>query len=129
MKTLEDFRKYIQACWECRNECQVVLFNHCLKMGGKHLESDHVKAMTDCIQLCQVAADAMVRQSPSYADICTACARICNTCADSCEVLEGAEMRHCADLCRRCADSCLEISALAHMKIPEQERVEGHIMA
>ncbi len=29
----------IQLCWECRNECQQTLFNHCLEMGGKHVEA------------------------------------------------------------------------------------------
>lgn len=129
MKTLENLQKCIQVCWECRNECQVVLFNHCLEMGGKHVEAEHVKSMMDCIQICQVAADAMVRQSSLHADICTACARICDACADSCESLPGEEMRHCADICRKCADSCRESSAHLHSKMPPQEKIEGHIMA
>ena len=50
----------IHLCWDCRTECQKMLFLCCLEMGGKHLEKEHVKLMADCIQVCQTAAAARI---------------------------------------------------------------------
>src|SRR4051812_16707220 len=62
----------ITQCWTCRTECQKVFFSHCLEAGGKHLEAEHVKILMDCIAICQVAADSMVRGSPVHAALCAA---------------------------------------------------------
>lgn len=105
----------IDMCWRCRHECQAVLFNYCLIEGGKHVAEPHVKLMVDCIQMCQVAADAMVRQSPMHADICAACAAVCDACAISCEALEGTEMKICAELCRQCAEQCRDMGSKKSM--------------
>jgi len=107
MHTNNNFMKAcIEKCWECRDECQDVLFNHCLEEGGTHAEAAHVKLMTDCIQICQISADFMVRNSEMHSATCTACADICDACANSCEAVGGEEMKRCAELCRECASSC-----------------------
>lgn len=111
MHTNTDFMKAcIEKCWECRAECQDVLFNHCLEEGGKHAEAAHVKLMTDCIQICQLSADFMVRNSAMHMATCAACADICDACAVSCEAIGGEEMKNCAKLCRECATSCRSMS-------------------
>lgn len=102
----------IQMCWECRTECQETLFEHCLSMGGKHVEKDHVTIMTDCIQACQTAADFMTRGSKLHMVSCRACAEVCNACAESCERIGGDHMMRCAEACRRCAQSCHEMSRM-----------------
>jgi len=99
----------IQLCWTCRDTCQKVFFHHCLEEGGEHVEQDHVKMMTDCIDICQIAADFMVRGSDHHQQICATCAEICEDCAKSCERIGGAKMQECADICRRCADKCREM--------------------
>lgn len=99
----------ITTCWDCRNECHETLFNHCLVEGGKHVEQEHVKLMTDCIQICQTAADFMTRQSPLHASVCAACADVCEACAKSCEAIGGEHMKLCAGTCRRCAQSCRDM--------------------
>ena len=125
----EYLKKYIESCWECRHECQGTLFNHCLQMGGDHLKPDHVKIMMDCIQICQVAADAMVRQSTVIADICMACANACESCADSCEALGDEEMEYCAKLCRSCADYCRKLVIIQDMERYIKSDGEGRITA
>jgi len=100
----------ITACWECRDECQTMLYTHCLQMGGKHVEAEHVKLMTDCIQICQASADFMTRSSSMHQAVCEACAQICEACAKSCEKIGGPEMQKCADTCRKCAASFREMS-------------------
>lgn len=102
----------ITTCWECRNECQETLFNHCLEVGGKHVEASHVRLMADCIQACQTAADFMVRGSQFHASECAACADVCEACAESCERIGGEEMKRCAEICRRCAASCREMGKM-----------------
>lgn len=99
----------IQLCWECRNECQELLFNHCIEVGGKHADAQHVRLMMDCIQACQTAADFMVRHSQFHTSECAACADVCEACAESCERIGSEEMKRCAEICRRCAASCREM--------------------
>lgn len=109
---MRNMHECIQLCWECRNECQETLYNHCLPMGGKHAAPEHIKLMADCIQACQTAADFMTRQSRLHASTCAACADVCDGCAKSCEEIGGKEMQHCAEICRRCADSCREMGKI-----------------
>jgi hypothetical protein len=94
------------ACWECRDTAQDVLVNHCLAMGGAHVEQAHVKLMLDCIQITQTCADFLRRQSAQHALVCQTCAEVCAACADSCEQVGGPEMQRCATACRQCADAC-----------------------
>jgi hypothetical protein len=100
----------IQHCLDCHDECQQVLFDHCLEIGGEHADADHVRLMVDCIEICQLAADFMKRESPLHRSVCQACAQVCDACAESCEKLESPEMKHCAEVCRLCAKACREMA-------------------
>ncbi len=102
----------ITQCRECHDICQDTLYNHCLTMGGKHVEAGHVKLMTDCIQACQTSADFMNRGSSLHASTCSTCADVCDACAESCERIGGEEMKRCADACRACAKSCREMGKM-----------------
>lgn len=107
-----DLQACIQSCRECLSECQETLYGYCLEMGGEHVEKEHVRLMTDCIQVCQTAADVMSRRSTFHAALCDACAEICDACAESCEQIGDERMRRCAEICRRCAQSCREMSKM-----------------
>ena len=100
----------INTCWECRTHCQKTLFHHCLEKGEEHVSSDHVKLMTDCLAMCQIAADFMTRESTNIGTVCAACADVCHACADSCEAIDDKEMQHCASMCRDCAEKCDDMS-------------------
>lgn len=99
----------IQLCQECQQVCQETFFEHCLSMGGKHVEKEHAKLMADCIEACQTAANFMQRGSRFHSSECAACAEICDACAESCGRIGGEEMARCADICRRCAQSCRDM--------------------
>lgn len=103
----------VKLIWDCRTACMKTLYNHCVMEGGEHVEPAHVKIMTDCIQICQAAADFMTRGSDAQKSVCAACAEICEACAKSCEAIDDDEMKSCADICRRCAESCREMSRTA----------------
>src|SRR4051812_35991673 len=108
----EDMRDCIRLCWDCRHSCQDTLFNHCLPIGGPHMEESHVRLMEDCIQICQAAADFMTRGSAMHASVCAACAEICEACAKSCEEIGDDAMMRCAKACRACAESCRRMGGM-----------------
>ncbi len=107
-----DLRTCIQNCWNARNACQISLYNNGLDLGGAHASRDHVDIMTDCIEICQTAADFMVRRSPLHIATCAACAEVCEACAGSCDAVGDHD---CAQACRTCAISC---RAMADMHEP-----------
>jgi len=99
----------IDLCVECHRVCTATV-TWCLGMGGAHAAAEHIRALVDCAQICATSADFMLRGSDHHASTCGACAVICRACADSCDRLEGDEMKRCAEICLRCADSCLRMS-------------------
>lgn len=82
--------------------------NHCLELGGRHVEADHFRLMMNCAEICQTSLNFMLSGSPYSNQICGICAEICDACAESCEQLDG--MDDCATACRECAESCREMS-------------------
>ena len=101
-------KECIRICWECRDTCQDTLYNHILERGEDHIDARNIKLLTDCIQICQLTADAMRRNSELHDKICQLCGEICALCAESCEQMgkKHTYIQKCAEICRRCADSC-----------------------
>lgn len=99
----------IATCAECHETCEQMIFSHCLEMGGKHVQPDHLKLMADCAQICLTAADFMIRKSPRHGLVCRVCAEICEACAKDCESI--GDMDECVGVCQRCAASCREMAA------------------
>jgi hypothetical protein len=115
----------IQNCLDCHRAC-VQTLTSCLQQGGEHAEADHVRLMLDCAQICQTAADFMLRGSALHAHACSACAEVCQACADDCgRMASDLRMKACADTCQHCADSCRDMAATgAHAAVrPRGERV------
>jgi hypothetical protein len=102
----------IRLCWDCRHICQRTLFKHCLPIGGMHMEERHVQAMIECIEMCQLAADFMTRDSNHHFDVCALCADICDSCAKTCEQIGDETMMRCAKACRACAKACREMGKM-----------------
>lgn len=125
-----NIKSCIELCWSCRSICQEVLYHHCMRVGGRHIEQRHVRIMADCIQICQVSADFMTRGSDLHAAVCAATAEVCEACAESCDALDGEEMKHCADACRCCASACrgMAVAIPAFGLVPEREDNRPHVM-
>lgn len=70
--------------------------------------------MMNCAELCQVAGNFLLTQSPLHGAVCGACAEVCNACAQSCE--EVGDMDECVKVCRDCADSCEQMATSAGLK-------------
>lgn len=105
--TTEEMDRCIRMCQDCHVLCTRTI-KHCLELGGRHAESEHVRLLVDCAQMCQINVDYMLRGSLLHDRVCGLCAEACKLCADNCAQLAGDDqmLKECADLCRRCAGSC-----------------------
>ncbi len=91
-------------CVACARACVKALYHHCLTAGGAHVAVPHVQLMTDCSEMCTVAANFMTRGSPRHAAVCSLCADLCQACAEDCATLGG--MEESVSACQECAKSC-----------------------
>ena len=85
---------------------------YCLGRGGAHADADHIRLLADCAQMCQTAADFMLRQSPLHGAVCSVCAEVCDQCAVECDAFEDEGLEACARLCRQCAASCESMAGM-----------------
>lgn len=104
-----DIQSCIRECLECYQVCRREAMQHCLEVGGKHLEPEHFRLMHSCAEICRTSADFMLVGSPLHANVCAACAEVCEACARSCETV--GDMDECIRACRRCAESCRKMAA------------------
>jgi len=105
----EHMMRCIDACQTCHSVCTETV-HHCLKMGGRHAEANHIRMLLDCAHICQTSADFMLRGSDFHGMTCEVCAEICERCATNCDRFSDDEMmKRCADACRMCAQSCREM--------------------
>jgi len=116
----QEMQDCIDACQECHDICLQTAMTQCLRMGGKHVEEDHLRLMINCTEICQTAANFMLSSSPMHMATCAACADICMACAESCERV--GDMDECAQACRRCAESCQQ---MAQGYQPRMEAMQG----
>jgi hypothetical protein len=105
-----DVQQCIQECQECHVICAETVA-YCLVMGGAHAQAEHVTVLLDCAETCNLAEDAMLRDSAVVPTLCGACAEVCDVCATECEKFLGdARMKACADRCRSCAQACRKMA-------------------
>lgn len=94
----------IDNCLKCYQTCLSEAMNHCLELGGKHIEKEHLTLMMACAEICRTAAHFMLIGSDHHAHICAECAEICKQCARDCRRL--GDMEACVAACEACAESC-----------------------
>ncbi|MGE0448408.1 MAG: four-helix bundle copper-binding protein [Vicinamibacterales bacterium] len=108
-----DVDRCIDACQSCHEICTESIV-HCLHLGGRHAEAEHLALLMDCADICLADAQFMMRDSPHHPALCAACAEVCDACAKSCSTLaDERQMQLCADQCRRCADLCRDMAKAA----------------
>jgi hypothetical protein len=104
--TSKDMERCIQECLDCHSVCLATV-QHCLDVGGRHAEKQHITTLLDCAEICQTSANFMLRGSPHHTRTCAVCAEVCRACEQECRSIGADEtMRACAETCRRCAESC-----------------------
>jgi hypothetical protein len=93
----------IAACNECNRVC-LQQIEHCLGLGGRHSEAEHISMLLTCASVCRTAGELMSIESDWYATLCDLCAQVCDECADACEEL--GDMEECVRACQDCAEEC-----------------------
>ncbi|MEQ1620964.1 MAG: four-helix bundle copper-binding protein [Methylococcales bacterium] len=102
----------IEACSYCHQVCLQTAMNHCLKVGGKHVEAEHFRLMMSCAEICQTSANFLLMSSNFHHRVCEVCSEVCAACALSCEKVGG--MDECVDACTGCAESCRKMATAQH---------------
>ena len=117
----QEMRNCIDECLECFSKCSETI-QHCLVMGGKHAEKNHISLLQACADICQTSARTMLGGAFVHMQVCGACADVCEKCAEDCEAMSEEFMRECAAVCRSCAESCRRMSGKTS---PERERISA----
>ena len=107
----ESMLQCIEHCRDCQRACMQTL-TYCLQQGGRHAAANHIRLMIDCAEMCQTAANFMLRGSDLHVHVCAACADVCERCAEDCgaHFTNDLRMQACAEACRRCAESCRQMA-------------------
>ena len=103
--TQNRYMNCIIACYRCAAACDHCSVA-CLSEEDPSAMSDCIRADMDCAQICRLAAAAMARNSDFVSSIWRLCAEICDACASICEKYEHDHCQDCAKACRACADEC-----------------------
>ena len=95
----------VQACMDCHRACTEMMMQ-CMKMGN--CDSNAMKTMMDCAQMCQMCADFMMRDSMMSPKVCMMCEEMCRMCAAACEPMakNDSMMMDCMKACLACAETC-----------------------
>ena len=108
-KLSREMQSCVDECLRCYAVCLQMAMNHCLEVGGEHVQPKHFRLMMACAEMCRTAAHFMLIGSEHHKHTCAECAEICEECAKDCERLGG--MEDCVAACRRSAESCRKMAA------------------
>lgn len=81
----------------------------CLKEQDVKMMARCIALDVDCAAMCNLAVDAMSRNSELAAHFCRNCSEVCLACASECDQHEHGHCKYCAEKCRSCAKICLEM--------------------
>ena len=95
----------VQDCLDCQN-IGLETISYCLGMSDTY----PVRSILDCIEICQVTADLIMRGSKLRDELCKVCIEACEKCELFCNQFDSDfQMKACGQACRNCVDSCKEI--------------------
>jgi hypothetical protein len=108
----EDTAECIARCAACHAACAEAL-DHGLGKGGPYVAPAVVRSLEDCGQLCDLARDLLLRDSPLTVEVRELCHQACARCVETCAELAGGDtvIEHCVECCRRCSESCRAVAA------------------
>lgn len=110
MHPMDDaMRRCVEACLACHRICVTMASQHCLDVGGRHVEPRHFRLMLACAEICRTAAYFMELGTELHKRTCAVCAEVCEECARDCERV--GEMQACVEACRHCAETCRAMAA------------------
>lgn len=97
-------------CLECNYVCQQTIA-HCLRKGVPYSNPLAIGLLQDCVELSQVAANLMIRDSTMYPQLSQLCAELCQKSAEICrQMSDDEQLYHCAHVLYQCAESCAHVA-------------------
>lgn len=99
----------IDECLRCYQVCLGTASGHCLDVGDRHVQADHMRLILACAELCRTSAAILLIGTIHHKAICRECATLCDDCAKYCRTVGGMEA--CIAACDECAASCLRVAA------------------
>ena len=77
----EEMRRCVEECLGCHRVCLTMASQHCLDVGGKHVEPRHMRLMLACAEICRTSAYFMELGTEFHKRTCAVCAEVCEECA------------------------------------------------
>lgn len=103
------YNDFLATLYECQEICQIAI-NHSLEEGGDFVKREHIRWLSDTIEITKITSGYFIRDSEYSADLINLCGYVCEDCADSCEqFFEDETMKVCAEVCRNCSSLCQDI--------------------
>jgi hypothetical protein len=105
----KQFSPEMQRCIDdCTSMHQVALTaaGHALRHGGDENTNHVIRVLSDCVEMCQTAANFMLRGSPNHRKTCGVCGQICREVAGECRRFDDDAMNRVVESAERCAESC-----------------------
>lgn len=99
----QEAERCIDALQACYAVCMRSVSYGYVKESGP-LQEEHVRLMIDCAEMCQTAANFLIRESDHYLRICREAAEICKDLVSSCEGVDG--MEGILSICDECVSAC-----------------------
>jgi hypothetical protein len=73
----EETRRCVDECLGCQRACVTTASQHCLDVGGRHVEPRHFRLMLACAEICRTSAYLMELGTELHKRTCAVCAEVC----------------------------------------------------
>lgn len=97
------------ACFDCARACREGLDRHQSGSGGKAY-ARVADLCRDCIAVCSLSGDLIVRASPLTVHACLACAECCRDCIRELKKIDAGEAERLIQSLRLCSASCYDLA-------------------
>ena len=106
---------------DCTRMHQVALTaaGHALRHGGGESTNHIIRVLSDCVEMCQTAANFMLRGSPNHKTTCGVNAEICREVAEECGKFDDDVMNKVVEAAER-----LDPDLLVHLVYAESAHLE-----
>jgi hypothetical protein len=78
--TSPEMKQCIENCLRCYSICLPAAMNHCLELGGKHVERAHFTLMMACAEICRTSGHFMLIGTEHHRHTCAECAEMYAMC-------------------------------------------------
>ena len=105
-----DMARCIDSCTRM-HQVALTAAGHALRHGNGENSNHVIRVLSDCVEMCQTAANFMLRGSPNHTRVCAVNAEICREVAKTCGEFEDEAMRTVTKAAEECAEACESMAA------------------